>query len=320
MLVAQGLAMSLDDPRYKPLVWGTAILGVVVWLVLYDERFAKRFRPWGRSHPLVSTLLACLAGATLFGTMWQWFLRISTDAAAKEVAAATPSMAPPVSPFRLGIRTLAVCDAEGRITLFMVGYRSMYGNTASPVFCLANTEIVNTREHQVVVDRYSMEVSDNPDGPWLDLIPIPLRSSELYALGISDTNPRAVIMPNGTYRLSTPLKQSDMAHAALMRPEPTLESELAKAIEPHQTIAGWAAFDLPRKINKAVPNFLRITVRDTLGVSFSRIVEIPRGALQQRQHDAQASLLEKAGPVVDISGFYRRYYSDRYPRRLKRKR
>jgi len=294
---------------------------VLLWIAAYHPVVAKHLAPFGRRRPVLSIVIACALGAVIFGVSWHFYLR-GRAAVPKQTGIDTTQVStPPSVPFRVGVRSMAVSDAPGELTLFMVGYRSMYGDTASPVFCLANLEIVNGRGFQVTVDRVGLAVGDNADGPWVDLVQIPLRGRALYMLGAQPgaASQKKVEYPHGTYRLSSPMKAKALNSAALLTPTPILEAELLKPIQPHDTAAGWAAFDSPRRSTKAVPNYVRITVRDTTGVLISSVIESPRPQARDAEHDVQPGIIETAGMIVNIRKFHVRRYSDPYPQRLKPK-
>jgi len=300
------------SPPASVAMWFVAVLAALV-LALTSESVAPRARAFGGRHPLLFTIIACALGATLFGVASRIFLRAyAAGPAPGGTTSAQPSVQPAVvDPFSVTMRSVLISDAPGPLSMFMVAYRSTYGQTASPVFCLARIQILNRESVPTNIEAYTVAVSDNSNGPWIELLPIPLTSHTLYALGAKGRGSTLEI-PRGVYRLGTAMKPKDMRRAALMKPEPTLDSELRRPIQPHETISGWAAFDLPKEKWK-VREYFRISVRDTANRSFASVVAAPRGKQHDPEVDPQPGLIARAGPVQDISRFRVRFYHDPLP-------
>lgn len=240
----------------------------------------------------------------LIGAGWAESIRWVRSRQPNEDKSASP-------PFRAEIRSVVFHDGPGPLTLFMVAYSSKYGQTTSPVYYLANIQIVNLQNVDSTIVEYSVGVSDNIDGPWDNLIPISLKSTNLYILGISKGGTGKIGFPFGAYRLASAMKQDDMRHAALLAPYPQLEDELGKPIPPHRTINGWAAFD-SKKRDGTKRNFFRITVRDSANIKFSSVASLPIGKSLDNETmvDTRVGLMIKTGVIEDIGGFHVRYYSD----------
>jgi len=209
-------------------------------------------------------------------------------------------------PYKIGIRSTIVSDHPGNLTLFMAGY----GNIASPVFYLINLSILNLQNTASTIEGYSVAVGDSANGPWQELIPISLLSTNLYALGINNPNQKSIGFPRGVYRLGTAMTQKDLTHAILLDPSPKLENELKEAIGASKTMGGWTAFDLRDHTIRKIRDFMRVTIRDSTGKSFSEVVTIPRTQSRRSEIDAQVGLINVVGPIIDMTSFHVRYYSD----------
>src|SRR5262249_31645366 len=148
-----------------------------------------------------------------------------------------PSPTASPSPFSVEVRAAYVQDS-GQLTRFVVGYQSMFGQTVSPVFYLAYVQITNLQDVVSTVNDFKIAASKDAQGPWEDLVPIPLaQSSTLYALGVkSKGGSGALTTPNGTTRLIDPMSKKDLKLAVVLRANPTLETELVKPIRPHSPI------------------------------------------------------------------------------------
>ncbi len=286
-LAASGRVSGLAANLCLLLAWGVGSNGIM-------RSGLPDFRLKGAS-------ICVLAGICLLISYW-----ISPSQEAKPV-------------INVGVRSAMIYDGPGDLSLYMVGYESLYGATASPVFYLVNISIVNSSTAPVTVEGYSVAVGDTERGPWEDLVPISLLSSNLYALGVKTTGSGAIAVPRGAYRLASPMKPEDMAHAALIDPLPKLESELrGRPLEPYQTVGGWAAFDLKDHANRGVRNYFRITVRDSTGQSFSATVRTPRRQPGDSESDAQIGTINKVGAIVDMREFHVRYYGAPYPKPTQR--
>ncbi len=271
------------------IVLGTAS---VIWAAVTEQPLGIRL--------FVTTPIALLIGIGLPESL-QWVSKRE---------AMVSSLITPL--YNVEVRSAMVYDGPGDLSLYMVGYKSMFGDTASPVFYLAHISITNQQNVMSTVEGYSVAVSDKEDGPWQDLMPISLLSTNLYALGIRNPGTGSIGIPRGAYRLGTPMAREDMAHAALLNASPKLEVELRTPIQPSQTVGGWAAFDLKDHETRGVRNYIRIVVRDSAGKSFSGVVGLPRHQPGDSEIDTQVGVITKVGPIVNISSFHVRYYSDPY--------
>ena len=297
--------MSMNPPEYSVAqvsftLAALILLGRAGWWIAFEK---------GDGYSPFQLYLFTFFVFGIVGTLW--VVSVSWVSSKQQ-----PSAKPQTDSFSVGVRSAMIYDGAGPLSLYMVGYKSMYGQTASPVFYLVHIQIVNLQNVPSTIEGYSVAVSDNPNGPWENLLPISLLSSSLYALGIASSGGGGTIaVPRGAYRLATPMQPNDMKHAALLNPHPKLESELGNPMQPHQTISGWAAFDLQDRNSRTVRNYFRIAVRDSTNVSFTEIVSLPRRQQQNPETDTQTGLIDVTGLMLDISSFHVRYYGDPYPKR-----
>ena len=160
-----------------------------------------------------------------------------------------PSAEVATEPFSVEVRTAFVSDS-GPLTFYMAAYRSPLGLTASPIFYLVFLRVTNLQDIPSTIGDFGVAVSEESEGPWEDLVSIPLALSSLYSLGARSNNPGkpedtpTVVMGPGTFRLLTPMTMEDMRYAMPLRPDRTLDSEFAKPIQPHSPISGWVALEL----------------------------------------------------------------------------
>jgi hypothetical protein len=293
-------------------------LVVVCWLLplLLNYRALRLLlfveNRWGAKHPKMTFLaVVCIGGiigASIAGGGWLVFQKHKEHVGELFFREQTPAPKPG-DPFRAEVRSVMFYDNTNPLSLFMVGYPSANGQNTSPVFYLMHIQIVNMQNITSTIVEYSVAASDNVNGPWENLVPISLMSTNLYALGITKPGSGKVGIPQGAYRLATAMKPEDMRHAALLDPNPKLEAELGKPIQPHHTISGWAAFDSKRR-SAARRNYFRISVRDSADVSFSGIAPLHVRKKTDTEADTRVGLIDKVGIISDISGFHIRYFSD----------
>lgn len=217
-------------------------------------------------------------------------------------------------PYNIGVRSALIYDGEGDLSLFMAEYQSMMGKTISPIYYLMHIFISNGKIIPTTIEGYSASVGDNESGPWQELMPIPLSGVNLYSIGYTGiTTSGTIAFPKGAYRLGTSMKPTDLSKSVLIDASPKIESLLTTAVQPGQTVSGWAAFDLRDHKTKAIRNYFRITLRDSMGISFSKIISLPKRIQGDPEMETQIGGMKKIGPVVDLSSSKVRYYSEQYP-------
>lgn len=259
---------------------------------------------------MYSYAVVALAGAVLFLLYW-WglnsFFAPKIAAYGAEQQEKKPRVLIEINPFSVEVRSALVSDS-GPLTLFMVGYPSAFGQTASPIFYLTYIRITNHQDIACIINDINLSVSKQLSGPWEELVPIPLKSVKLYSLGAKTPYPKMVALERSTYRLGTPMKIEDMKHAALLNANPILESELTNTILPHQSIGGWAAFD-SRTHKGLTPGqiYFRLTLQDTAGKSGSYITPHPVPTNSTTDLDGGGLLV--TGGLSDISKYHVKYYS-----------
>lgn len=213
--------------------------------------------------------------------------------------------------FNVEVRSALVSDS-GPLTLYMAGYPSILGKTASPIFYLTYLQITSLQDAVNRINELKIAASNKSDGPWEDLVPIPLGSVALYALGGKVSPPKTLALRHETYRLAKPFALEDMKQAMPLKLERVLDFELSKPIQPHSTVNGWAAFD-SRSRKGLTPGqiYFRVTIRDANQNTESRIVAFPTQPDSSIHVDAGSMYV--SGQVADISGYKVRYYSDPLP-------
>lgn len=216
-------------------------------------------------------------------------------------------------PFSVQVSSASVSDS-GPLTLYMATYLSLFGETASPIFYLTYFQITNLQDIACTMSEFTVYASKNTDGPWEQLVPIPIPSTNLFALGITTPSPKRLVMGHGTYRLATTMTTKDMKHAAHLSATPALESELTKPIQPHSSIGGWVAFD--SSTHKGLTPgqiYFRVKLRDTANITKIHVVPLPIKHGIDSSMEISNSFLTVTGQLSDISRFKVRYYSDPYP-------
>jgi hypothetical protein len=303
-----GVAMALA--AYAFLIGGTPkfsiILLIIAWLIIlisvfrhnFFERRAKKIQLIGSA-----SISLCIALALVLA----WIL-LRPESQSTSSTVSTPSL------FSVEVRTAIVSDS-GPLTMYMVGYPSIYGQTASPIFYLAYIQITNLQDVTSTINEFKVAASKEPEGPWEDLVPIPLNITTLYSLGISTPYPKTLVMGRGTYRLATPMKTEDMKQAAILSANPTLESELTKPVQPHLPISGWIALDSLRHVGLSPGQiYFRIRLRDTANKSGAYVVVLPISQPGESSMDINNGSLQLTGLRTDISSFHVKYYGDPFPR------
>jgi hypothetical protein len=213
--------------------------------------------------------------------------------------------------FSVEVRSAFVSDS-GPLTLFMVGYPSIFGQTASPVFYLTYLQITNLQNVTSTINELKVAASKESNGPWEDLVPIPLGSVALYMLDGKASTPKKLMLRHETYRLAKQMTIEGMKCAMPLSAQQVLDSELSKPIQSHGTVSGWTAFD--SRLHKGLTPgqiYFRITIRDTNNNIESNIVSLPIQPDSSIHVDAGS--IFASGQVIDISRYKVRYYSDPIP-------
>lgn len=294
------------------------VLLVLFWFWTHDK--VKEYRRFIHTRPRMSYFVLSLIGALLgWGIMsfgW-WTVHRQPHQEAKAAPAQTPAPTPQPTPagpaFSVEVRSAFVSDS-GPLTLYMVGYSSILGPTASPVLYLAYVQITNLQDVPSTVSEFRVAVSKEAEGPWEDLVPIPLDAVTLYSLGGKPTVPKLLSMSRGTSRLATQMKASDMKQVMLLKAEPHLALQFVRPIEPHHAVSGWVALDSLRHVGLTPGQiFFRIMLRDTAGKGDKYVAELPRRAPGDSAMGINNGSLLVTAQLVDISNFKVKYYGDPFP-------
>lgn len=169
-----------------------------------------------------------------------------------------------------------------------VTYRSMYGDTVSPVDALLILRIVNLQDGQSSIQKYSVEVQ-NQDGSWAHL-------RRITPLGSTFYNTRE----KGDLKTAREIDFSRNALDLLI-----FNRDLAAGA----TVRGWAFYEAPQNF-KPVPSSpiqFRIIIRD----SKNDEVTILSASKQNSLGDSLGGgWFRVTGVTRDISGFHRKRYSE----------
>lgn len=202
------------------------------------------------------------------------------------------------------------------LTKFMVGYTTMFGATASPIYYLAYLQITNLQDVVRTVKELKIAASEEADGPWEELVQIPLDSVDLYSVGPVPPAPCAKRwgLKNGMYDMSGPETKEELKNAAQIKAEQVLRTELRKTMQPHASVSGWVALDflkhvglLPKKV------YFRVTILDTTDRGGDHVVRMPRGQEGASSMEVNNGSLLITGAYTDISGSHIKYYGDPFP-------
>jgi len=304
-------SVMLYQLRCAIVLWVFALLLFVCGFPAVQGKISTAYRRIAESYPRgapVVTILVGLVVVMLLVRGSSFFLKSNEDLS-QEV------------PFGVEVRTAFVSDS-GPLTFYMVSYRSPLGLTVSPVFYLMFVRITNLQDVGSTISGFEVAVSEKKEGPWEELVSIPLFTSSLYSLGTSvpdnsvkpEDTPTLVMGP-GAFRL-TAMTMENMKYAIPLRPDRTLESEFSKPIPPHSPISGWVAFDSRRQMGVAAKEiYFRITLRDTAGKLGQYVEPLPIGRGDGASTYVDTGMMRIDGRVTDISSFNVKYYSDPFPNR-----
>jgi hypothetical protein len=280
-------------------LFGLTVL-LLVFVAFSEPVYTRLSKP--HQYPLSSTAIVFAALAVLCAAGWWFFI----------VRKPESSSAANKSPFSVAINSALVSDS-GPLTMFMVSYNSMYGNTASPVFYLAYIQITNVQDAPCTLTDIAIAAAKDREGPWEELIQISPSTTTLYVLA---TTPSPMVLTglDGTARFSSPKTKEDMKHAGVLTALPTLESEARKPIPPHTPIYGWVLLSSPLHAGLSPGAiFFRLTLTDSENHQDVYITELPRRVGRRSSMEINLGTLQVLGVVSDISTFDVRYYGDPYP-------
>jgi hypothetical protein len=220
--------------------------------------------------------------------------------------------------FAVEVRSGFISDS-GPLTAWMVSYPSMLGNTASPVFYLSYIRITNTQNFPRTISEFRVSAGKEPEGPFEDLVPIPLDTTQLTWCGAQQTQtqivPKIMNMANGTSRLATRTEPENLRTGVVAIAYPMLEPQLRVPIQPHASIDGWLALDSLRHVGLSPGQiYFRISLKDSNGKGGQYVTQLPRLSPGANQADTGYGSIVIPGPVVDISSHRVKYYSDPFPR------
>lgn len=103
------------------------------------------------------------------------------------------------------------------------------------------------------------------------------RITYIYMLGSTRPNQEivgpVVISPKGTYNLATSMKPESLKSAILIRAQPVFDIEIQKPILPHNSVEGWAIFDIAKGFTSPGTKIYKIAIRDSAGAVSSAIIK-----------------------------------------------
>ncbi len=306
LAMAITLALALYGAKGNPGPVGIVLLSAgIAGCLLYA------FSGWALKKSLSSAekmgrmsilAVAACGGAAFYGRQF-WPQLPAPTATSKE------------NPFSVEVRSALVSD-RGPLTMFMLGYRSMLGDTASPVFYLAYIQLTNLQDLPSTISDFKIAASKEQEGPWEDLMPIPLSNAVLFSPGIKTPHAKIGRLQCGTYRFACVKRKEDMRLSAVMRISPALESEIAKPIQPHTTVRGWVALDSPRHLGLSPGQiYFRVKIGDTTNKQAgSYVTPLPIKHREDTSMDVNCGAIEVVGErAADFSKFHVRYYDEPYP-------
>lgn len=197
--------------------------------------------------------------------------------------------APEQQPLVSSIPSYIISAGDGFCGLFMssAGHNTKSDPIiATPIAYLLWVRLFNQTDYKVLVDGYSVQLSDSESGPWVNTFPLPIKSSSHYCnySGENDSteNTRAFhaaiestrgsinrikVSIDGGYTVAT---SSDLSCLRKCTPLdiPTLDSNLTSGIESHAIAAGWVAVNPPLAERPTLAHrhaFYRLTVYTATG-------------------------------------------------------
>ena len=320
LLLTLGLPIAiqqgyLDSPTIPPLI---VLAAVVLYLAfaLTSSRFLE-FAAWSQGRAPRGTVAAAIFFVVVLAAGLAKGFVIGLRASEKHLLKLHPSLiaemlngAPSPSAlatslevrFKAQVRTTIVYPNLNPIAPFMVAYRAGSNITISPVAYLIYIQLVNSQTVEGTVDEYWVEISNDPNGLWGRLIPIPLMTTHLF-IPNHNANKQQIKLdfPKGFYpTMGAGLSRDALEHCSWLKPSRILDAQLGENIPPHQTMRGWAAFSsiMPPIGFTGFPHWLRIGVRDSdEHVSLSIV---PFGFSVLGEAEPQMAELETTGEVSDL--------------------
>jgi hypothetical protein len=268
------------------------ILTKVAWWVAFE-----------RTESLLQRTLFIVMLFAAVGILW---FASHTLAATKSLKSSIPE------PFSVEVHAAAVSDS-GPITLFVMTLPSPTGTLVSPVFYLAYIQITNLQDVPNTIDRMSIAVSKELEGPYEDLIPMGLDISThtLYVLSGGHASPPKTLNIYGTMRFAKPMTNDDLKSAAIVRAEPAIESGLANPIPPHAPIRGWIGLHSLRHVGLSPGQiYFRFKLFDVTKKESTYVAELPRSSIEDSSVQPGPGQLDVTGITVDLSGLPIKYFRE----------
>jgi len=116
------------------------------------------------------------------------------------------------------------------------------------------------------------------------------------------------LFPKGTYKLGSAMQVSDLRSSLMQIPSSVLEDKLQQYISPHDSVEGWAAFDIVETSTEVINKRFKIEIVDSAGETSSLVVKNP--VPSEGEYDTSRAYLQPVGDVVDLSDSYIKYYKE----------
>ena len=214
--------------------------------------------------------------------------------------------------FQISVRSAIVSDS-GPLTSIMAHYQSTDGDTLSPILYLAYVELANNDDQPRSIDGLKFEVGKDAEGPWEEVMSIPLNQVDLVLLlEQGKTASSSLTMCSGTFRMGTAPPKGATAnsfHVALV--PALLEDSLSTPIQPHSSLYGWIALDSLRH-SSAAPGDIYLRVKVSEGASPNELFSVSEfpSSNSKMVMNVNCGVIVTYARTFDLSKSAVRYYSD----------
>ncbi|MGQ0444869.1 MAG: hypothetical protein ACT4O2_07035, partial [Beijerinckiaceae bacterium] len=106
----------------------------------------------------------------------------------------------------------------------------------------------------------------------------------------------------------TSMKPESLKRSILIKAEPIFDIEIQKPILPHNSVEGWAIFDIAKGFTSPATKYYKIEIRDSAGAVSSTIIKTPLRS--KGENDTGVASISQVGTSVDLSGAYVKLHSN----------
>jgi hypothetical protein len=299
-----GIAFSLDEFVPALVIFEIATIWLALKLLYWDK---VRLNTSAKALRIILTIIAIVIGVAFYC----WVADREQIVESKNVKKSDT--------FYVDIRSVFAQDSGPRSN-FMATYISLIGKSISPIFYMVYLSITNLKDSNASFARIQVAVSQDENGPWENLTPIPLDSVRVYQVGGNGPAGRpnspsgTVEVSHASYRTALQPSLEDMKSSAEILLEPRIENKTDERIGPQSSVSGWLLLDSPRK--QGLPPggyYFKVVIEDQSGRSESHICKAPQTEAGKTSTDANSGSLWNIGSIEDLSEYHLRYYSDPYP-------